>query len=101
MSTNAPFNLEIKEKRNARDFSPQGSTVSHWPRFIIWFIYYVSPHDKMQGGYGTDGRVRLFRKSLKVMPVDGNCTPPSNIFRVIILKMSKDKASNVEGTEVN
>lgn len=88
MSTNAPFNLEIKEKRNTRDFYPQGSTVSHCPWFIIWPIYYVSPHDKMQGECGTDGKVRWFRKSLRLMPVDCNCAPPS---RVIILRMSKYK----------
>lgn len=55
----------------------------------------------MQGEYGTVGRVRWFRKSLKVMSVEGNCVPPSSIFRVIILRMSKDKTSNAEGTEVN
>jgi hypothetical protein len=38
-------------------------------------FYYVSLHDKMPGGSGTDGRVRWFRKSLKVMPMTAILLP--------------------------
>lgn len=88
MSTNAPFNLETKEKRNRRDFYPWGNIVSHWLRFIVLLFYYVSLHDKMQGGSRTDGGVRWFRRNVKVMPVNCNVVSPTDILRVIILKRS-------------
>lgn len=76
MSTNAPFNLVTKEKRNRRDFYPWGNIASHWLRFIVPLFYYMSLHDEMQGGSRTDGGVRRSRRNLKVMAVNCNVISP-------------------------
>lgn len=76
MSTNAPFNLETKEKRNRREFYPWGNIVSHWLRFIVLLFYYVSLHDKMQGGSRTDGGIRWLRRNLKPCLLSAMLPPP-------------------------
>lgn len=47
MFINVFFNLEIKEKRNRRDFYFWGNVVSYWFRFIVLFFYYVLFDDRM------------------------------------------------------
>lgn len=72
MSANAPFNLEIKEKRNTRDFYPQGSTVSHWPRFIPCLVCHFVIKCKVGSGQMEE---LVGAERLRVMPVDCNCVP--------------------------